>query len=313
MAAKKGLISTQAKALLESRQRALICALVMAVLPCWGWVAMVIVALVTLRKGEGEGGELVLAVMIAHTLAAMAQMFLFDRSVSQSLVGIVLNTTIFFVPCYLSACVLRITRSWFMVAMLICFMVLIAALAVKLFIPDWTFNQFKIIKSMIETMQNEKSLAHYSWDTGILGISERGFAELIFGLQMMSGALFVFVSLLIARTLQSSLYYPKGLSQELLGFRGDKISSALFILCALAAWKSIGLAINLLPVFGLLYVMAGLSVLAKLIIAKAGRLTATALLLPLALMPAVAAPMYIVVGLLDTLIHFNLVFSRKRG
>ena len=87
----KGFITRQAELFLSSKQRAILVAVVLAVFPYCAWMAMVAIALVTLRKGEREGGQILLAVMIAHTLGS---------AMSEPLIVSVINTTIFFLPCY---------------------------------------------------------------------------------------------------------------------------------------------------------------------------------------------------------------------
>jgi len=297
----KGLITRQAELLLSSKQRALLIAVLLAVLPFCAWIAMIAIALVTLRKGEREGGQLLLAVMIAHTLIS---------AITEPPIISVINTTIFFVPCYLGACILRMSASWQVVAGALLLLVCLTALGVQLCVPQWVVNQYKLLQSLIPTDQSQQLTSQLKWLKDTSRTSELIMANVIFGLQMLSAVISVLVSLVMARSLQSRLYYPKGFADEMLAFRGNRFSCVLFVLLGLGAWQLNVVAVNVMPVFALLYLMAGLSICAKLFMGKTSRFTGVLLLVPLMFVPFVMVPLYIVIGLLDGLFNLRVAFCR---
>ncbi len=68
---REGLFQSQARRALDENRYALASAAVLSVLPYMGWLALALMALVTLRKGWQSAGMLVLPVMVGYTLLAL--------------------------------------------------------------------------------------------------------------------------------------------------------------------------------------------------------------------------------------------------
>ncbi len=296
------LIKKQAETLLGSRQRALLYAMIFAVLPYCAWLAMVVTALVTLRKGERAGGQLLVWVMLAHAMVSLPVM---PVSVA------VINTMLFFVPGYMAACTLRMTSSWQAVAAVLFLLVMVSSLLVQQLMPDWITGQYAVIQSILKTSQPDHALL--KWLNEDSGVPDLVVANYVFGIQLMSAMLSVLTSLMMARSLQSRLYYPGGFKHEMLTFRGNRISFVVMMVLLAAAWQWNTVAMNVILVLGLFYVMAGLSLCASLIMNKTSRLVLFVLMLPLIFMPFVMLPMYVVLGLLDSIFNIRLAFAVKRG
>ncbi|PJD91400.1 MAG: hypothetical protein CK424_07200 [Legionella sp.] len=296
------LIQKQAETLLGSRQRALLYAMIFSVLPYCAWLAMVVIALVTLRKGERAGGHILVWVMLVHAMVSLPVM-----PISVTLI----NTMIFFVPGYIAACTLRITSSWQAVAAVLFLFVTVSALLVQLFMPEWITGQYAVIQSILKTSQPDHAVL--KWLNEDSNVPALVLANYVFGIQLMSAMLSVLSSLMMARSLQSRLYYPGGFKHEMLTFRGNRLSFVVMMVVLLATWQWNTVAMNVILVLSLFYVMAGLSLCASLIMSKISRFAWFLLLLPVILMPFVMLPMYIFLGLLDSIFNIRLAFAVKRG
>lgn len=296
----KGFLTKQAEFLLQSKQRTLLCAAVLAVLPYCAWLAMTIVALVTLRKGEREGGQLLVWVMFAHAMMS---------AIASPLFLVVVNTVIFFVPCYVAACILRMSASWQAVAGVLFLQVIMSALLIQAFAPEWVVSQYAMIQSIFKSTQPDHALT--KWLNDPTSVSELVMANYAFGIQLMSAVMSVLVAVVMARSIQSRLYYPGAFAREMLMFRGNKLSFIVIIILGMAAWHLNMVAMNVLPVLALFYMMAGLSLCASVIVGKTARLTLLLLVVPLMFIPFVMGPLYIIVGLLDSVFNLRLVFAVK--
>lgn len=293
----KGFLTKQAELLLSSKQRMLLCAALFAVLPYCAWLAMTVVALITLRKGEREGGQLLIFVMIVHVMVSV---------MTDPLSIVLINTVILFVPCFLAAYALRMSASWQVVASVLFLQTIISALLIQALIPGWVVEQYTVIQTILKSTQPDHVLS--KWFSDSSGLSELVIANYVFGMQLMSAAISVLMALMMARSLQSRLYYPGGFVREMLTFRGNKLSFIVITILGVAAWHLNMVAMNVLPVLALFYMLAGLSLCANLIVGKTSRLTLPLLVLPLLFVPFVMGPAYIIVGFFDSVFNIRLSF-----
>jgi hypothetical protein len=95
-------------------------------------------------------------------------------------------------------------------------------------------------------------------------------AKVMTGAHILITLLASLLSLLIARWWQASLYNPRGLRQELLQIRFGVLETVLLGVVALFALTDISatgkaIAIDIIPVIGILFVLAGLSLVHRFI------------------------------------------------
>ncbi len=295
-----GLVKRQAELILSSRKNALLYAVVLALLPYCTWLAMMVVALITLRKGEQEGGRILGGVMLVHGLTVLT-------TVSPSVA--LFNTIILFAPTYLAACALRMTSSWQAVAAAMFLLTLASSVVIQTLIPEWVMSQYAVLQSILQASQPDHTLVKWLNDTS--GVPNVVIANYSLGIQLMCAVISVWSTLLMARSLQAQLFYPGGFTHELLSFRGNRLSSVVMLLLLGAAWQWNVVAINVIPVLILFYLMAGLSLCASFVMGKkSSRMLLALLILPLLFMPFVMLPLYIVLGLLDSVFNIRLVFCR---
>lgn len=295
----KGLFKKQAELILSSRKQALLYAVLFALLPYCTWLAMVVIALVTLRKGQQEGMRILATVMLAHGSVLWMSMPLY---------AVIFNLLLVFAPVYMAAYVLRVTSNWQAVSAALFFLVILSSLFIQQMVPEWVMSQYAMLQSIVQASQSDHVLSKWLNDTS--GFPALALANYTLGIQLMSAVLSIWSALLLARSLQSQLFYPGGFKQELLTFRGNRLSFIVMLLLCVAAWQWNVVAMNVLPVLVLFYLLAGLSLCANFIMGKLSRGILVVLILPLLFMPFVMLPLYIILGLLDSVFNIRLAFVR---
>lgn len=300
---REGLFQRQARRVLEHDRYAFASAMILSVLPYMGWLALALMALVTLRKGWRAAGILILPIMVGHVLLALKSM-----SFSAAVYGASLNV----MPCYLAAVVLGITASWRAVSTVLFGLVIVGSLFFQVVLPDFILSQYEHLQTLMRSVVSGQQMNVLDfWE--LHEISPRVLANYLLGVQAASLAFSAIVPLLFARSIQSQLFYPGGFRQELLHFRGDKISLAVCVLLCAAAYLDLFLAINGLPLVLFYFILAGLS-LAACFLSRIRPLGVLVLLLvPTVLLPWVMLPLYVLLGLLDGLFNFRLYLSSEAG
>ena len=190
----RGLFKKQAELVLASRQQALAYAIVLALLPYCAWLATVVIALVTLRKGPREGARILSVVILAHGALLC---------LSMPLHVVICNMLLVFAPVYFAAYVLRVTANWQSVSAFLFLVVILSSLFIQQIAPEWVMSQFTVIQSLVQASQSDQALAKWLHDTS--GIPVVALANYALGIQLMSGVLSVLTALLFARSLQSPL------------------------------------------------------------------------------------------------------------
>ena len=296
-----GLLQKQARNLLKNEHLALLAVVVLMLLPYMAWLAMSVVALVTLRNGIKQGLMLVIPAFTAHVIVL--------------LFSVQLNTALFeglirVLPCYGLACVLRLTASWQVVAAVFALFALLVAMALQMFAPELISNQFIYFKLMMRQMDSGLELLHRLEKKEI---SAFVLSNYLVGIQMVCLCASALSSLLFARMLQSNLFYPEGFYQEMLNYRGDKLSLLMLGVVAVAAYFQQAVAINCLPLLLFYFFMAGLSFSVYLLAQVKPFLLMLLLGLPCVMLPRWVLPFYVVLGGLDSVVNFRFYLRKQAG
>jgi len=294
-------LSQQGKMLLENSRYAVFLAVLFACLPYTIWLSLAILSLVTLRKGWREGALLMMPVMTAYFAGA-----LFSLPAMASVV----NTLLTFMPGYLASCVLGITRSWRSVAGFFIMLAVFSALLLHWLMPEFIMLQYQFISAAINEIQPGallKLTGHVST------FNEQIFANYLFGLQMLGIIFSSVLSVLIARSIQSQLYYPGGFRQEMQTFRASKLALSMLVLVAIAVKQDNLIAMNIIPSLAFYFLLAGLSLCADVLSKKKMRGVVLVLLIPIFFLPFIMIPVYVILGSLDSLINLRLYLPSRAG
>lgn len=295
-----GYICKQARLLLNDSRYAILLAIVFALLPYTDWISVAIIALITLRQGWRGGLNVLMPTMVAHLAYSL---------LAVPVVTAIVNNVLTFVPCYFIAGALFLTVSWRVVASVLFFQLLLAAILIQIFIPEFIMVQSSYITSLLNQAQPNNQVVLYLKD--VTGMKQMIIANYLFGIQMLSVAFSAIMSLMLARSMQSRLYYPGGYKQELLTFRANKISFLMLVLISFAALQHNVLAMDILPAMLCYFLLAGLSLSANALVKRNTRAVMILLLTPLVLMPYVMLPVYIILGSLDSLFNLRTYFAEK--
>lgn len=227
-------------------------ALVLSLLPFLGlptgWMAMVVIGLVTLRLGLKYG----VFVLIWAALPGFALAYLDHPSW-------LINTAVLHGGLTLIlACVLRWYRSWENVLEVAAVMGVIAVIVLHISLPDlhqWWQTQ------LTQVLQNE------TWSTEINTNAARTKDFINTASSIATGtivAFMVFMNLLnlfFARWWQAAMFNPGGLRKEIYGIRIHKWAAISLMLCFLGLFLQHKLFIDTLPIALLPFILAGLSLL----------------------------------------------------
>jgi len=295
-------IQNKGKSLLGNYWHALLTAVALVLIPFTVWLSLAVVALVTLRRGWRDGGLLLLPVLAAHFLLSLT---------SIAVLPAMCNTLLTFVPCFLAACVLRLTTSWSVVSGVFLVEIVVAAMLLQVFMPDFIMAQYSYIQAAIRELQTNNTLLALTGAENSLG--QTVLANYLLGLQMLGVVLSAVMSLMVARSIQSRIYLPGGFRQEMIAFRGNKVVLLLLVVVFIAANHKNVLAINLLPALLLYFLFAGLSLSFQILARKKMLSSLVFLVAPLLLLPFVMLPVYVILGSLDSLINFRLYLPSDEG
>ncbi len=283
----------QSSALLENKRHATIVAALLSILPFISWLSVSVVALVTLRKGNKQGFEVMLPALVIHSVPLM-MLVPWDSAF--------INTFIAYVPCYFAAMTLRKSSSWQLVFGMFLLQALLGYLLIQWFAPDFLGAQFNQFKELFSDYQSYNELFESNND----GLSLKVWSQLFFGFQMLGAIASCSISLMFARSVQSKLFMPGGFAKEMRTFRCGRVSFLVFIACSIAAYYLWPIGMCLLPAVVAYFLVSGFN-LAYVILAKKQQMKIMILLLLLILVkPAFVIFAYIIFGVLDSIFNFRL-------
>ena len=294
-------IDKHGQLLLKNDKHVLLHVIVLALLPYTAWLSVALLALITLRKGGRQGANLLGPVIAANVLLSL----ILGAPIAVALI----NAWLLFVPCYAAACVLRATANWRAVAGLFLLLVIIVVLSLQLFMPDMIMAQYLYLQSVLQSMPTESAVLSFIHDKTAANPSV--FANYLLGFQAVGVVSSAVFPLLLARSVQSRLFYPGEFKKEMLSFRAEKIGLLLLFALFFGVSQQNTFAMSLLPLFLFYFLLAGLSLSFK-ILEKQKPMRATVLLLAaLFLLPLVMLPVYVIFGLLDSVFNFRLYARNK--
>ncbi|WED44412.1 hypothetical protein [Legionella cardiaca] len=297
------LLRKQGRFLLENDAYALLYIAILALVPFAAWLSVAIVALITLRKGGNAGFIGVLVGMVSMTVSSI-------WSITWS--ASIINATLAFIPCYLTASVLRASASWRIAVGFIVLQALVVITLVHWLAPAFINEQYQFVQEVIKELEHEGAIKDLLNNQD--GFNPVVIANYIVGIQAVSTVMSAIASLMLARSVQASLFYPGGFRQEMIGFRASTLGVILLVVAALGAYQYSPLGISCLPILVVYYVSAGISLSFNILTkGKKGIGAFLLLLLPLVILPFVMLPIYVVLGALDSLFNFRLHLPAKSG
>lgn len=293
-------LDQQAQGLLTNNRQAVLHAVAFSLLPYTAWLSMAIIALVTLRKGAQAGGRLLLPVLLLVTVLS---------AVSTTVWIAVINATLTFVPCYLAACVLRKTVSWRAVMVFFLLQFLLIVLLLQIIVPDFIMAQFVYLQTVLHEVDADNALLTFIHDK--TGLDQMMLAGYLLGLQAVGVIFSACMSLSMARSIQSRLFYPGAFKKEILTFRGDKIGLLVLGILLFATREQSVVATCMVPLFVFYFLLAGLSLSLAVLVKQKPLGSVVLLTATLLLLPFIMLPVYVIFGSLDSLFNFRLYLPSR--
>lgn len=292
------LIISASKSLLENKQQAILFAVILSILPFASWLSVALVSLVTLRKGEKSGFEVMLPALVIHSVPLMMLV-----SVESALT----NTLIAYIPCYLSAVALRRTANWQNVFGVFLLQALCGFFLLQLLAPDFAIGQLTQFKSNLSQFPEYKHFFEDSTE----GMSTTVIAQLFFGIQILSVIVSAIISLMFARSVQSRIFVPGGFRNELLEFRSGRLSFLVLLIVSIASYYEISCAINALPLVLTYFALSGFALAYYALARKRQVRVGLLLVLVILLKPSLMLFAYIIFGSLDSLFNLRLYLPNR--
>jgi hypothetical protein len=235
---------------MRGRQQAALVAFILSWIPLLGWVAVIIMALVTLRKGA-KAGAVILAVVLIPDLWAM---------IAHGHVGLVFVNVLYgSVLVYAAAVMLRTWPSWSMLLQVVTLFGIASVLMLHLVVPDmqawWVKYYQHLLAMMAKAGQDLGNLKVAFAKQGVLEFV----AKLSTGLVLASALAGSLLNLVLARWWQGILFNPGGLRVELYQICLHPAWCIGLIAVILAAWGGLNIAWDILPLVILPFLPAALS------------------------------------------------------
>lgn len=249
-----GSVTRSGQFLMENRREAVVIAMLTAAIPLLGWISLVVMCLVTLRKGAREG----LFVLAWAVIPAV---------ISNGLMGswsFALENLIAYVWLWSMACLLRVTTSWRYVLEVSTGIAVLVIIVIHMVIPDLDKIYLDFLMAVYKNSISGAVDPSNPVSNPVSYAAMQGYMQQIvyylLGVQVTLYLGHNLLCLLIARGWQAVLYNPKGLSHDLKMIRLGWIPwVAALILVFFGINRSLPWAMDTLPVLAALFFFAGLS------------------------------------------------------
>ena len=295
-------LQKQGHYLLHNQLYASIIAATLAFIPFSGWLSLALIALVTLRKGSYNGLKILIVGIAAAVIAA-------SRNDALPYENIAILAT--FSIGYIAAILLRTAASWKVVVGIVLTISLLVMALIHWLAPEYILEQFHALLAMFRKIEPGGAVLRLL--DGKHGASQEILANYLLGIQVFSIVFSALSSVMLARYIQSMLFYPGGFREEILAFRASRTGVFMLVISAVGVYQHYPVAISFLPILVVYLMAAGMSLFFKVMSRKKDLFTILLLIAPLVVVPYVMLPVYVLFGSLDSLFNFRLRLLSKAG
>lgn len=279
---------------MQKERYALLLTALLVFIPLSAWLSVAVMSFITLRKGSYEGLKALVAGLLAALIAAWSLAL-----TPYAAAPLILS----FLVAYGASLILRATASWNVLALMLVSIAVLVLAAIHWYAPTYALEQFDILLSTLRKLDQDSLVLQFLGDQ--TGANREIWANYTIGVRAFSLLCSVLTSLMLARYVQSLLFYPGGLRKELLTFRAMLPGVLLLILVIMGVWQDNALAISCLPVVVAYATTAGMSLIYYVMSQKNGLLVLLLLFVPLIIVPYIMLPLYMLLGSLDSLFNFR--------
>lgn len=289
-----GFINKQAAYLLQKPLYAWFWTGMFAVFPFTGLLSLAVMALVTLRYGWFDG---IRCLIIGVTATVCLALWAGQAS------DVIHTTVMTYLVCYGAACLLRHSSSWQLLAMALVLFAVSVIIGVHYLAADFLLEQYHFILQLVKNISQDNALIQLANTTS--SVTQLKFAHYLFGIKVLSTIVSAILPLMLARSIQASLYKPDGFRQEMMAFRASYLGCFLLILTLIGTYQGNLLSVSCLPIFFVYLMLAGLSLVVNLLSRKKRLLAYAILVIPMVFLPYIALPIYALFGSIDSVVNIR--------
>jgi hypothetical protein len=231
---------------LQSRKHGVITALIFRLIPFFGWLSIVVMGLVTLRKGAVEGfivSAWILLPSIVFIIIGQPFPLIYNFIIDVFVVWLLANA-------------LRQSSSWsitIQMAAIVGIVIVMIAHGTIHGLDQWWSEQ------LVKYMQQTNKMFALNIGDDDLTLWAENMAQFMTGVQVAVLLVGNLIYLLFARWIQAILYNPGGLRRELYQIRLDYKPAFILLLTFIMMWYGVHIAKDCAPVVLLPFALAGLS------------------------------------------------------
>ncbi len=234
--------------IMKNRTNALLVMILCSTLIMFNWLAVTIISLVTLQKGEIEGGNL---------LGCMAFIGILSYFVNASY--FILDSVIFMaIPVWVFSIVLKKTSSWSVVLEALVFVGILGVIIMYSFFSDWVYGAIEAFQAFVLEVSmkvgSTNPSAFFLKISSILNSFFIGIMILIMLLQILS-------TLMLGRVCQARLYNKGGFKKEFNSLTIGWMANAFLLVALIGTLLDLSLTKAFLPIVFLPFIIVGVSVI----------------------------------------------------
>lgn len=289
-------LARQGSLVLENYLYALLYIVFFTLLHFTSWLAGAIVALLTLRKGWWYGLQSLLMAVVTLCIAANFNSHL-------DLHNTLLNACIEFGSIFFIAILLRFTKNWQLCIWFLVICTLIAIIFIHAVMPYIIDEHYKIIQILINKLEQDGILNNLLYKPKLEPIV---IANYILGFQAIGVDVAAISSLMLARSVQASLFYPGGYKKEIINFKANRWGIIFLLLSGVGVYKQNAIAISCLPILTVYYASGGVNLIYQTIKNIKKNWTLFVFILSFIMLPMVMIVIYVILGILDSMFNLQL-------
>lgn len=234
-------------------KEAAIVALIFSIIPLMGWVAVVIMALITLRKGPQQGLFILL-------ITALPSLLFWSSGFGFVWVLIVLSGNVL---TWLLAIVLRETSDWGKVLSASLLFVVLLTVVLHLFVPDVQGYWYNMLQQMYSEANKDTMML-----LQVPAVNAKQYffnvSRIMMPVLLVMQLLVVLTNLLIGRWWQGKMFNPGGFGEEIYQAKLSTWCSIILLASIVAIYMGESAAWDVLPVLILMFFFVGVIVFNKL-------------------------------------------------
>lgn len=229
-------------------------ALIFSLIPLMGWVSIVILAFITLRKGPQQG-------FVIFLVTALPSLLFWSAGIGFLWVLIVLTGNLL---TWILAVVLRETSDWSKVLFAALLLVTMVVAVLHLLIPDMQGYWYHILQSIYAEANKDADML---MPVPPVHVKQYFFnmARMIMPMLILIQVLIALTNLLLARWWQAKLFNPRGLAKELYDIRLSLWCGVILLVTIITLYMGEPAGWDILPMLIFMYFLVGVVVFHGLI------------------------------------------------